>query len=601
MLNSFPQSPLLGIMVDPGYRFVLGLLAALKAGNGFVPMDPQAPIERLRFIQDECGIQILITESKYLEKVQQISALKHLIVLDQAAPDCSYSSSLDICWWTTVYQQIPTEKHIEIYDLDRVVYVIYTSGTTGEPKGVPITHRNLGPLMLWQRDNFKLGKNTRTLQTLSTSFDFGIQEILTTILFGGTLFFASRETIASSADYVKFIDANLISMIYATPSYIKTALTSKNLSSLKVILLGGEILKEDVLQDISNVVEEDCLIFNGYGPTEASINATMFKVNLKSTHYPGSSSVPIGTVSANNRVYLLDANFEPVPVGVAGEVFIGGPGVAFGYLLRPELTAQKFLPDQFSNDVEGRLYRTGDLARYLADGVIEFLGRLDDQVKIRGFRVEPSEVEAVMCKHSDVAEAVVVPCDDGVGDKFLAGYFVLRQSKLLAKSALRQFILEKLPSYMVPTVFLQVDSLPLTPNGKVDRQALPHVASTPSERDASMTKSTTELEKIIVAEWQKALHIDEIGVNENFFELGGHSLMVGRVHTRLVEIIGRDFPASKMFQYPKTSDLVNYLENSEEAKPSSQESNLRAQNQRRAIASRLKMRQELRKKEPRND
>ncbi len=584
---------MVGILADPGYSFVLSLLGILKAGKGFVPLDPLAPRERMAYMLQECDVRILCIQEKYLPLVKYFPSIKHVIILDGVNNSNTVSQRSEIYDWEAIKSEVRKSKR-SCHHSNDLVYMIYTSGTTGKPKGVPITHANLYPLMRWQQKHFHLNHKTKTLQTLSLSFDFGIQEVLTTILFGGTLYFAPKAELLRSGGYTGFIRSHDITMIYATPSFLASALTLDSLETLEVILLGGEILKKELIEQLIKRTSPKCLIFNGYGPTEVSINATMFLAHPARKNYPQSKSIPIGKASALNEIYLLDRHQEPVPKGVVGEIYLGGPGVSSGYWKKDELTRQKFLPNKLTDDSQGKLYKTGDIARFLDDGSIEFLGRVDEQVKIRGFRIEPTEIEHVLLEYPIIDEAVVLPLEDN-GNKELHCWIVSSSDVDILQ--LKNFLRDRLPAYMIPSFFYTIDHIPMTLNGKLDRKNL---LSNPAKhihvpQDKIMMKPRNEIENLIVSEWQKALGVESISTEDNFFEIGGHSLMVGKVHAHLIEALGHDFPIIKIFQFPKASSLARYLQDQEELPIQFNREGRRAVDKRRALKTLRHMQQNLKK------
>jgi aspartate racemase len=313
---------------------------------------------------------------------------------------------------------------------------------------------------------------------------------------------------------------------------------------------------------------DGCCLINGYGPTENTTFTTCYPMTDGSAL---GSSVPIGRPIANTRVYILDAQLQPVPIGVAGELYTGGDGLTRGYLNRPELTAEKFIPDPFNEDPAARLYKTGDLARYLPDGSIEFLGRIDDQVKIRGFRIELGEVESVLGRHPAVEEAVVIAREDVPGDKRLVAYVVAGHEPTPTFSELRSFLKEKLPDYMIPTAFVFLDLLPLTPNGKVDRRVLPAPEPSRSELEAVYVAPQSEVERIIAEIWQQILRIEQVGLLDNFFDLGGHSLLLTQIHNKFQGLFKKEIPIADMFRYPTIKALADHLAREENNRVSIQQ------------------------------
>ena len=446
---------------------------------------------------------------------------------------------------------------------DDIAYVIYTSDSTGTLKGVPITHRNLAPLLAWANDYFKLGPHTKVLQNLSFCFDFGVFELVTTLLSGGTLFFFDRYSITKSSQYADFIRRHAINTIHSTPTFFRevVAASGEKLNTVELLHLGGEALTPRAVDEILKVVKDGCALYNGYGPTEASVNCAIYKVNGKAgVAWRGLGTIPIGRTTAANKLYVLDASLRPVPIGASGELFVGGAGLSRGYLNRPTLTAERFIPNPFGGEAGARLYRTGDLVRYLPDGQIEFLGRLDHQVKVRGLRIELGEVEAVLRRHSSVAEAVVVAGEGASGFDQLVAYIVPQPEHSATGSELRQFMKQTLPAYMVPGAFVILETLPLTSNGKVDRRSLPAPEQMDQESREEYVAPRTAHEKVIAGICAEVLGLEFVGVNDNLFDLGCHSLMATRIIARIRDALHVDLPLLKMFEAPTAAGLANYIQ-----------------------------------------
>jgi hypothetical protein len=346
------------------------------------------------------------------------------------------------------------------------------------------------------------------------------------------------------------------------------------MKSLRVLMLGGEPLPEALLRDVRE--QTQARIFNMYGPTETTIWSAVQEMN-------GSASVTIGRPIANTQIHILDRYLQPVPVGVSGELCIGGEGLARGYFKLPELSAEKFIPNPFSKAPGSRLYRTGDLGRFLPDGSIEFLGRLDYQVKVRGFRIELQEIEAALAMHPDVRESVVVVREDQPGDKRLIAYIVRHAERVPSSHQLRGFLKGKLPEYMLPSAVVFCDALPLTLNGKVDRKALPAPDGSRAKLTASSGRPQTELEQIIASAWQETLNLTEVGVHDNFFDLGGHSLLLAQVHAQLRTTLDKNFPLIKMIENPTINALAKYLSQEPDQQFLLQDTQARAQKQRESL------------------
>jgi len=570
------ENSCIGLMVDDTPALVVGLLGILKSGNTFVPVNPLFPDERIHFILNDCNIEVLVTDNASYPKALQIAnnspVIRFLLYIDHITGEITKR-------YTHTYNDPkPVSKRLKLKmkNSPSPCYVIYTSGSTGKPKGVPITHRNLVPLFLWFRDYFGLGAHTRVMHNLSYTFDFGVFEVLTTLFFGGILYILNKREIGDFAFYPDFFRTHAINTAHTTPAFFSGIVsTGKEMPSLELLHLGGENLTGRLVARISELVPGSCRIYNGYGPTEATINCSIFSITKEQRKtIEEMESIPIGKPSANNGIYILDKYHRLQPVGVVGELCVSGEGLAEGYLNRPELTADKFDQDfQDDQDEKGLkkragqysstslplypstpLYRTGDLARWLPDGNIEFLGRIDLQIKIRGFRIELGEIENYLLKHEDIKEAVVISREDETSiQRYLCAYIVQQNSqrgKELTVSELREYLLKELPDYMVPAYFIHLEKIPLTPNGKIDRKALPEPAKDMIKTGAKYAAPANETEKKIVEIWQAILGIKKIGVEDDFFQLGGDSILASQCIARIREEFQVDLSLRKIFEQP---------------------------------------------------
>jgi amino acid adenylation domain-containing protein len=536
-----------GVCVDRSLEMVVGLLAVLQAGGAYVPLDPAYPQARLAFMLNDAQVPVLLT----LERLKP-----HLPVTD-ALVLC-----LDADW-----QRLAAENRVFVppsVSSENLAYVIYTSGSTGEPKGVQITHAGVGNLIAWHRRVYEITTDDRATQLAGFSFDAAVWELWPYLAAGASVHIVRDEDRASALSLVNWISERRI-----TISFFPTPLAEAALSvewpadtSLRILLTGGDRLHSGPRQMLPFA------LINNYGPTENTVVSTWAPVTARDTMSP-----LIGRPVDNVQVYILDEHLEPVPIGAPGEIYVGGHHLARGYLNRPDLTAASFIPNPFTPPVllrlagrvpgggkeVPRLYRTGDLACYLPDGNIEFLGRADDQVKVRGYRIELGEIEAVLGKHPLVREHVVVARQDASGEKRLIAYFVPQSGQAVTADDLRHFLQMQLPDYMIPSVFVELDSLPLTPNGKLDRQALPDSPALRPELAQAFVAPQSEMERTIARIWQEVLGVDQVGVYDNFFDLGGHSMHIVRAHTKLQEVLGQDFPVVEMFRYPTINGLAKCL------------------------------------------
>jgi amino acid adenylation domain-containing protein len=517
-----------GLCVERSPELIAGLLGVLKAGGAYVPLDPTYPAERLAFMMEDARLSVLVTQRSLSERLPASDAAR--VFIGQGGEELTGPS---------------TAPHSGVGP-GHAAYVIYTSGSTGRPKGVIVEHRSVSNLLATQPQVLPLGPGDTMLQAASVSFDMAVQEIFSPLVSGATLCLARRESLVPGPELARLLRERRISAVILSPSAL-AALPEGEYPDLKAVMVGGEASPESLVARWS----VGRRYINGYGPTEATIYATC---GLCTAGAPVTIGRPIGNV----RIYLLDARLQPVPRGVAGELYIGGAGLARGYLGRPELTAERFIPDPFSATPGARLYRTGDVARYLPDGQLEFLGRVDQQVKVRGFRIELGEIEAALGASPDVREGVVLVREEPSGGKFLVAYTVAHEGRPLEEAGLRAFLKKSLPEYMVPSAFVPCERLPLTAHGKVDRAAL---LALPLQRQR-VTRSrppATEAEQTLAGIWQDVLQRDSVGAVENFFDLGGHSLLLTQVQARVRRAFGREPSMLELFEHPTIESLAARL------------------------------------------
>ncbi|WP_225912764.1 non-ribosomal peptide synthetase/type I polyketide synthase [Nostoc flagelliforme] len=530
---------LVGICVERSIEMVVGLLGILKAGGAYVPLDPSYPQERLSYMLADSGVEVLLTHSELLSSLPSPTA--RVVCLDS---DCS-----------AIEQH--SQENLDVgVSADNLAYVIYTSGSTGLPKGAMNTHQGIRNRLLWMQDAYQLTSSDRVLQKTPFSFDVSVWEFFWPLLTGARIVIAKPEGHKDSTYLVNLISTQQITTIHFVPSMLQVFLQEPNCgncSCLKRVICSGEALPFELTERFFEHFE--CELHNLYGPTEAAIDVTFWQCQLQENR----QLVPIGRPIANTQVYILDKHLQAVPIGVSGELYIGGDGLARGYLNRPELTSEKFIPNPFCDRKSERLYKTGDLARYDSDANIEFLGRIDHQVKIRGFRIELGEIEAVLTKHPKVQEAVVIAREDTPGDKRLVAYVVSNQEQVPITSELRGFLKEKLPDYMVPSVFVMQSVLPLTPNGKLDRKALPTPDLSTSNLEEDFVAPSTPTEQILAKIWMEILGRQQVGIYDNFFDIGGQSLLIIQVGNKVREIFSSHILVTDLFKYPTISSLAKYL------------------------------------------
>jgi amino acid adenylation domain-containing protein len=525
---------LVGVLVERSLEMLIAVLAVMKAGGAYVPLDPGYPADRLEFMLRDGRVPVIVTQEALRTRLAIPDEVR-TICLDRDA---------------ALVAREPEENLWRGAAATDLAYVIYTSGSTGRPKGVQITHRSLVNLLSAFRGLVGAGPRDVLVAVTTLSFDIAGLELFLPLVTGGQVVIAGRDVAADPAKLMGLLADSGATIVQATPATWRMLIEAGWQSAPGLRLLcGGEALPADLA---ARLCATGALVWNVYGPTETTIWSTAHRVE------EANGPVPIGRPIANTRTYVLDRTGEPVPIGVPGELYIGGAGVARGYLDRPELTAERFVADRFSTDPAARLYRTGDIVRYRGDSALEFLGRVDHQVKVRGFRIELGEIEAVLVQHAAVAEAVVVAREDRPGDRYLAAY--LRPAGAAPTIAeLRAFIKESLPDYMVPSTFTSLPSFPLTPNGKVDRRRLPEPEDRRAVSRAPFLAPRGRIEDAIAAAWRDVLRLEQVGIDDNFFDLGGHSLLLVQVQAKLRSALDREIAIVEMFQYPTIRTMAGHL------------------------------------------
>ncbi|MGV0103005.1 amino acid adenylation domain-containing protein [Nostoc sp. DSM 114160] len=519
---------IVGVCMKRSPEMLIALLAILKAGGAYVPLDPAYPQERLAFMVEDSQTKVLLTQSHLVELFAKSNV--HIVCIDRDSQLLTQQSRENL------FSEVKS---------NHLAYVIYTSGSTGVPKGVAIAHESCVALLTWSREVFTDDDLAGVLASTSICFDLSVFELFAPLSWGG------KVILVENALHLPSLVAE-VSLVNTVPSIIAELLQVDGLlPSVRTVNLAGEPLQNQLVEQI---YQNDRIqkVFNLYGPSEDTTYSTFAQVNRD-------SNVIIGRPIANTQIYLLDTKLQPVPIGIPGEIYIGGAGLARGYLNRPELTKERFISNPFNNKLESRLYKTGDLARYLLDGNLEYLGRIDRQVKIRGFRIELGEIENALLKHPAVQKIVVLAREDKPRIQQLVAYIVLLPDETLTTSELRSYLKELLPEYMVPGVFIFLDTLPLLPNGKVNRRALP----VPEDLRPTLTTTyevpQSEMEQQIAQLWQEVLHLDRVGIHDNFFDLGGHSLLMIQVNYKLRAILQRNISVVEMFQNPTIYSLAQYL------------------------------------------
>ena len=532
-----------GVCLERSPSMIVAVLAVLKAGGAYVPLDPAYPAPRLAFMLGDCGAPVVLTQDSLVSQLPQTSA--RIVCLDRPfAVDVAADAAVPPV-------QAPTGANL--------AYVIYTSGSTGVPKGVGMTHEPATNLVQWQLEHTRAGARARTLQFTSLSFDVSFQEIFSTLCSGGALVLISELERRDPVQLLALLERERIERLFLPfvgLQQLATAFGEMRTapSWLREINTAGEQLQ--ITPQIAALMDTlpGCRLVNQYGPTESHVIVTHHSLEGDPRAWP--LLPPIGVAAANARLYVLDANMQPVPPGVPGELYIGGLALGRGYLNRPGLTAERFLPDPHASWPGARVYRTGDLARFDANGAVEFLGRIDHQVKIRGFRVELGEIEALLARHQHVQEAVVVAREDRPGDKRLVAYVVPRSGAAPAARDLRAVLAAELPEYMVPSAFVLLERLPITPSGKADRRALPAPDSARPDLEVAFAAPAGPVEEQVAAIWSGLLRVEQIGANDNFFVLGGHSLLATRVVSAIRDAFDVELPLRALFEGPTVAALA---------------------------------------------
>ncbi len=536
---------LVGLHFERSLDLVLCLLAVLKAGGAYVPLDPDYPPERLRFMIQDARLRLILTREvpgwMGQEQVRWLS------------PERAWRPG-----------EFPTTPCPGAAASTQLVYVIYTSGSTGQPKGAMNQHGSLCNRLQWMQEAYPLARTDRVLQKTPMSFDVSVWEFFWPLCYGACLVMAPPGAHQDPRSLVQLLSQYDITVLHFVPSMLRAFLETpgaETCGSLKQVICSGEALSTDLQERFFALYRTP--LHNLYGPTEAAIDVTAW------TCVPGwkRPSVPIGRPIANTEIYILDALWQPVPVGVVGELYMGGAGLARGYWGRPALSAERFVPDPFSGRPGARLYRSGDLARYLPDGTLEFVGRVDSQVKLRGYRIELGEIEAVLGAQPEIAEAAVVLREEEGSDPHLVAYLVPSSSQegtsqsSLSLRELRSRLSQWLPAYMQPASLVLLERLPLTPNGKLDRRSLPPPdRASPSGRERTYVAPRSPLEEILVELWQEVLNVEQIGIEDNFFELGGHSLLATQLASRLRGVLLREVPLRLLFVHLTIAELAGALE-----------------------------------------
>lgn len=528
---------LVGICVNRSLEMIIALLAILKAGGAYVPFDPDYPEERLSFIAEDTGIDLLLTQSD--------------LVAGLPALNCEFFK-LDTDWKKlSSYQKTNTVSEVKAENL---AYVIYTSGSTGIPKGVMMQHDSVVNQLVWIVQYLQLNNTDIILQQTSISFDVSVLELFEGLISGGKLIIAKPDGHRDNLYIIDLIRLQNITTMHLSPSVLQILMDTSGFDqcvSLRRVCSAGEALPISIANNFSN--RNDASLFNMYGPTEAAVITTSSPINTKLN----SKSVPIGKAVNNTQIYILDENYQPVSEGEVGELYIGGVQVARGYLNRPELTQERFIKGLFHQNEDEQLYKTGDRARYLADGDIEYLGRVDHQIQLRGARIEPGEIETRLIQHPDIKNALVVLREGQFNNQFLVAYLISDTS--INNSEIRSFLGLTLTSSVIPSAFVILKEFPLTINGKVDRKALPEPHYYRSKTDKNYTAPKNDTEDSLSRLWSELLKLDDSGIHDNFFEWGGDSLLAVELTHRMEAVLKIDLPIMYIFENPTIAKILGNL------------------------------------------
>ncbi|MDZ7959045.1 MAG: amino acid adenylation domain-containing protein [Aulosira sp. DedQUE10] len=549
---------LVGLYLEPSLEIIVGLLAILKAGGTYVAIAPTSGQDSLAFILEDAQVSLLLTQSSLVEKLPE----------HQAQVICTDTDFNSIA--------LHGNDNLPCQVTDQTLAcVMYVSGANGKPNGVGITHRNLVTHSLAISETWELTQSDRLLLILSISCDTFIESLFPSWITGATAILQPQE-MQSTGQFLPFIAQQQITVVNLATSFWYQLLKEPSVSpqtlpaSLRLVMVGGEKVSRNAYLTWVEKVGKQVRWLNAYGTLETTLTATVYDPETATEASQTRSEIPLGRAIANTQVYILDQRSQPVPIGVTGEIYISGVGVAQGYLNRLDLTSEKFIPNPFSSESEAYIYKTGDLGRYLSDGNIEFLGRLDNQVKIRGSRIELTEIETILAQYPGVENTVVIIREEEFGDQGIVAYLIPKQGESFGSEQLLSFLQQKLPEHLLPFTFVIVDSLPLNANGQVDRKVLPALNPSNSQIEKTFVKAEDPLQIQLTEIWKNVLRIDSIGITDNFFDLGGNSLIAVRIFAEIENIFGKTLPLSILLQAPTIEQLANFIR---DKSPSSQPNN----------------------------
>ncbi|MBF1988706.1 MAG: amino acid adenylation domain-containing protein, partial [Fischerella thermalis M58_A2018_009] len=544
---------LVGVCVERSLETVIAILAILKAGGAYIPLDPSYPPQRLALMLEDAKPLVLLTQARLVAELPPHTA--KVILIDN----------------NNNFSNIPVTLHNPISGAkpENLAYVIYTSGSTGRAKGVAIQHSNLvNAYFAWEETYHLRTDVTCHLQMASFSFDVFSGDLVRAVCSGGKLVLCPRDLLLSPQDLYNLMVKEKVDCAEFVPAVLRNLMqyleeSQQQLDFMRLLICGSDVWYTKEYQKFQKFCGSHTRLINSFGLTEATIDSSWFETTTQ--ELVNDQLVPIGRPFANTELYIFDSNLQPVPIGVPGELYIGGYSLARGYLHRPDLTCEKFIPHPYSNEPGVRLYKTGDLARYLPSGDIEYIGRIDHQVKLRGFRIELGEIEAVISQHPAISASVVIVREDDTANKTLVAYITLHPDQTLTIAELRRFLEAKLPNYMLPTAFVILEALPLTPNGKIDRRSLPAPDPTQLISEPNIIAPSTPVEEMLAGIWAEVLGIKKVGIHDNFFELGGHSLLATRVISQLRQVFKVELPLRCLFNQPTVAGLAKEIEKATKA------------------------------------
>jgi amino acid adenylation domain-containing protein len=531
---------LVGICVERSIEMIVGILGILKAGGAYMPLNPTYPVKRLTEMLSDAKVSVLLTQESLTNSLSEYQA--DLVYLDSD--------------WQLIARQNHQNPICKV-TTDNLAYVIYTSGSTGKPKGVMVEHSSLANAYFAWEDAYQLSSLKTYLQMANFAFDVFTGDLVRALCSGGKLILCPHDYLLEAERLYSLIQQHQVDCGDFVPVVLRNLIEyleqSEQRLEMSLVICGSDSWYGQEYEKFRQFLGKSTRLINAFGVTEATIDSCYFEQDT-SKLVPG-QLVPIGKAFANTQLYILDSHLQLVPIGIAGELYIGGAGVARGYFQRLELTQEKFISHSITDESETvRLYQTGDLACYLPNGSIQYLGRIDNQVKIRGFRIELGEIETVLSQHPEIQAAVAIALEDDTGDKQLVAYFVGREK--LEGEQLRNFLKSQLPDYMIPSAWVQLEALPLTPNGKCDRDRLPAVETISPELTATFVAPQTSTEKAIAEIWLEILSVKQVGIHDDFFELGGHSLLATQVVSRIRQALQTELSLRQFFDFSTVAGLA---------------------------------------------